>query len=237
MPEPEAAFWHRQYRFEPYFVVGRGFDQYSPAYQLGWQVAQTCKDGWVDLDESERELSQLWLTEHGSSLLDWSQVKLAVKAAWERSAKPQQSDLLSQTAGQKLAMAKEAARQFRECSGHYLSSGHQGMHSEALQRFSQVSQKLLAELQALPVDAVVAPPVKNIPHALLRPRQVWRDSGFFMHSVSIQDVLAKLHKWLSAAEALYQEVLPAQVQKLIRHHMLVLRGQLQSVQWLSTGQA
>ena len=238
MPESEKAFWHRQYRFEPYFVVGRSFDQYSPAYQLGWNTAQIRQAQNADFDLIEPELNQQWLAQHGSSLLDWNQVKLAVKAAWERAIGPHLQDLLSQTAGKKLALTREAGRQFRECCGNYLSTGHGGMHSEALQRFAQVSQKLLNELEALPVNPTRQPQTaKGALLVLERTRQAWRDSALFAPAVSIQDVLAKLQKWLSAAEALYQEILPAQVQKLVRHHMLVLRGQLQSVQWLSTGQA
>ena len=235
MPETEIAFWHQQYRLEPYFVAGRSFDQYSPAYQLGWRTAQSGPGKMAEFEAMDRELNQQWLNHHGSSLLEWNQVKLAVKAAWSRGIQPQQPDVLSLAAGKKLALALEAAYQFRESSVSYLAKGSHGMHSEALRRFAAVSVKMLAEQEALPVRAEYSLPFvagRNATHRLPR----WRDSGF-MASDCLQDVLLKLQNWLSAVEALYLEVLPAQARKLLQHHMMVLRGQLQSLQWLSHGQA
>lgn len=236
MPASEKAFWHTQYRREPYFVTGRSFDQYYPAYQLGWEAA---KDGNVqnsDFEALDRELNQRWLTQHDSSLLSWSQVKLAVKAAWERGIKPQLEDLLSVSASKKLLQVLEAARHFRESSGSYLASGQHGMHLEALQRFTHVSAKLLTELEGLPAQASPsAPPaVKRSAPIFERSLQVWRDSRF-ISADRLQDVIAKLQRWLSVTESLCQEALPIPAHKLLRHHMLVLRGQLQAVQWLSHG--
>lgn len=238
MPDSETNFWHRQYRFEPYFVAGRSFDQYCPAYQLGWQLAQSPEGSCVDFDAMDRELNLRWTAINGSSLLNWSQVRLAAKAAWERGMRPQSPDVLSVAAGKKLVRTQEAARQFRQSSVSYLAGGAQGMHAEALKRFAAVSAKLLSELEALPVEVEPLPLVsgKAVPYMLERSRQVWRDSGL-MAADSIQDVLAKLQTWLGAVESLCQEMLPAHARKLLSHHMLVLRGQLEAVQWLSRGQA
>ena len=152
--------------------------------------------------------------------------------------RPQSPDVMSVVAGKKLVRTQEAARQFRQSSVSYLASGAQGMHAEALKRFAAVSAKLLSELEALPVEVEPLPLVsgKAVPCVLERSRQVWRDSGL-MAADSIQDVLAKLQTWLDAVESLCQEMLPAHARKLLSHHMLVLRGQLEAVQWLSRGQA
>lgn len=238
MPAAEKAFWHTQYRFEPYFVTGRSFDQYYPAYQLGWEAAQQSRGETADFETLDRELNQRWLTQHDSSLLSWGQVKLAVKAAWERGIRPQLEDLLSASASKKLALVVEAARHFRDSSVSYLASGQYGMHSEALQRFALVSAKLLTELEALPTQASQSelPAAKRAAPIFERSLQVWRDSRF-MSADRLQDVIGKLQRWLSVTESLCQEALPAQARKLLRHHMLVLRGQLQAVQWLSHGTA
>lgn len=236
MPDSETNFWHWQYRFEPYFVAGRSFDQYCPAYQLGWQLAQSSEGNGVDFDAMDRELNLRWAESNGGSLLDWSQVRLAARAAWVRGMRPQLPDVLSVVAGRKLRQAQEAARQFRQSSVSYLACGSQSMHSEALKRFSAVSAKLLSEMEALPMEAEPQPLVsgKAMPYMLERSRQVWRDSGL-MAADDIQEVLTRLQAWLSAVESLCQEVLPVQARKLLSHHMLVLRGQLEAVQWLSRG--
>ena len=238
MPAVEKTFWHTQYRFEPYFVIGRSFDQYYPAYQLGWEAAQGSQGKSADFETLDRELNQRWLTQHDSSLLSWSQVKLAVKAAWERGIRPQFEDLLSPSASKKLVLVLEAARHFRESSVSYLASGHDGMQSEALQRFSLVSAKLLTELEALPAQISLSElaAARRTAPIFERSLQVWRDSRF-MSADRLQDVIVKLQRWLSVTESLCQDALPAQARKLLRHHMLVLRGQLQAVQWLSHGTA
>ena len=35
----ENAYWAVQFTEEPYYVAGRGYDQYQPAYALGWRTA------------------------------------------------------------------------------------------------------------------------------------------------------------------------------------------------------
>ena len=44
-PDPLQAvdsFWQQRYFHEPYFVVGRSYDQYRPAYLMGWMVDRVC---------------------------------------------------------------------------------------------------------------------------------------------------------------------------------------------------
>lgn len=35
-PTEEDAYWRESYQREPYYVGGRTYDQYRPAYELGW---------------------------------------------------------------------------------------------------------------------------------------------------------------------------------------------------------
>ena len=78
----EDAFWHDAYTREPYYVPGRGYDQYRPAYAMGWQAAFDFTAS--EFAQIEQELEHRWESHDTSSLLDWVQVRDAVYAAWMR---------------------------------------------------------------------------------------------------------------------------------------------------------
>lgn len=78
----EDAFWHDAYTREPYYVPGRGYDQYRPAYAIGWQAAFDFTAS--DFEHIEQELEHRWESHDTTSLLEWGQVRDAVYAAWMR---------------------------------------------------------------------------------------------------------------------------------------------------------
>lgn len=78
--EQEDAYWHARFGKEPYYVAGRGYDQYKPAYELGWTGAlQHPYAGFTDFDQV---LERQWGQECATSLLPWREVRPAVKGAW-----------------------------------------------------------------------------------------------------------------------------------------------------------
>ena len=78
--EQENAYWHIQFAQEPYYVAGRGYDQYKPAYELGWMAAFQHSDaGFAELVQ---ELEMQWSAQTTTSLLPWREVRQAVKDAW-----------------------------------------------------------------------------------------------------------------------------------------------------------
>ena len=80
--EQEDAFWRDSFAHERYYVPGRSYDQYRPAYALGWQAA--FNRPIARFSELEPELERYWESHDTSSLLDWAQVREAVLAAWLR---------------------------------------------------------------------------------------------------------------------------------------------------------
>lgn len=78
----EEAFWHGAYLREPYYVAGRSYAQYRPAYALGWQAGFDFSAS--QFAQIEKELEQRWESHDTSSLLEWSQVRDGVHAAWMR---------------------------------------------------------------------------------------------------------------------------------------------------------
>ena len=79
--EQENAYWHESFAQEPYYVAGRGYDQYQPAYELGWSAALQHPD--ADFADFSSELESQWNVRSSTSLLPWREVHLAAQAAWQ----------------------------------------------------------------------------------------------------------------------------------------------------------
>ncbi len=82
-PTVEDAYWRDAYLREPYYVAGRSYEEYRPAYELGWNAASR-RD--ADLETFEMEWERQWATQRGASHLEWDQARPAARAAWERAA-------------------------------------------------------------------------------------------------------------------------------------------------------
>lgn len=247
MPEAEEAFWRERYMCEPYFVPGRGFDQYYPAYLLGWQAGRhrarpVASAGVRSFESLEAELCQYWRLHCGGSLLDWSQVRAAVKAAWRLAIappfpKPCADAVLGQVAKNSLALLLQAAQRFAQSSKLFLTTADSSMAVDALRRFSQDSRKLVSELAELLDDG--APPPLAAPVAdsdgglLVRVRKSWLDYLGVTVAETWLDVLRSLQTWLECTEHSAQLDLPVRVAKLLKRHVMLLRGQVQALQWLS----
>jgi uncharacterized protein (TIGR02284 family) len=80
-PTAEDAYWRESYDKETYVEPGRSYDDYGPAYELGWSSRASRND---DFEVLEPTLASDWETRRGSSSLDWSQARPATRAAWER---------------------------------------------------------------------------------------------------------------------------------------------------------
>ncbi|OUM02726.1 ferritin-like domain-containing protein [Variovorax sp. JS1663] len=80
-PAVEDAYWREHYAGEPYCEAGRRYDDYRPAYELGWSSRAILKDHF---DSIEPALAQQWNARRGSSSLQWDQARPAARAAWDR---------------------------------------------------------------------------------------------------------------------------------------------------------
>lgn len=80
-PTMEEAYWRENYAKESYVDAGRSYDDYGPAYELGW--TGRAQRG-ADFEAEERALATEWESRRGASSLDWSQARPATRAAWER---------------------------------------------------------------------------------------------------------------------------------------------------------
>jgi uncharacterized protein (TIGR02284 family) len=80
-PTAEEAYWRAAYRSEPYFESDRTYDDYHPAYALGWAGIGTYGG---EFDVAEPRLATEWERNRGASRLEWDNARPAVRAAWDR---------------------------------------------------------------------------------------------------------------------------------------------------------
>ncbi|WP_213954791.1 MULTISPECIES: PA2169 family four-helix-bundle protein [unclassified Variovorax] len=80
-PTAEDAYWRKNYDTQPYYEAGYGYDDYGPAYQLGYTGRDTLGR---DFDTVEPTLASRWEADRGASQLDWPRARQATRAAWDR---------------------------------------------------------------------------------------------------------------------------------------------------------
>lgn len=109
-PEREDAWWQSVYRFEPYHRAGLGYEDYAPAYCVGYigfaQYGGCCED-------AEKSLCANWLRIRGDSRLELDEALQAIRAAWEHAARAavQPQDTEEEDEGEFIAAAMPVQRQ------------------------------------------------------------------------------------------------------------------------------
>ena len=80
-PTREDAYWQREFTRQPYYRADLSYDDYSPAYRVGY-TGPLRREGSFDALESA--LRQDWQQVKGRSRLTWPEAREATRAAWER---------------------------------------------------------------------------------------------------------------------------------------------------------
>ena len=80
-PADEDRYWSESYRGTPYYTSGMTYDDYRPAYGLGY-TARGRHTG--TFEEAERQLAQDWNATKGASRLTWDRARVAARDAWDR---------------------------------------------------------------------------------------------------------------------------------------------------------
>lgn len=81
-PTEEERYWRDNYQAEPYYRSGSTFDDYAPAYRLGYDSFNRYGDR--PFDDVESAMEHDYSTLRGQSRLEWEEAKHATRAAWER---------------------------------------------------------------------------------------------------------------------------------------------------------
>ena len=81
-PTAEDAYWSKQYTKEPYYTASRAYDDYAPAYRVGYNGYS--RYAGKRYDEVESNLEREYNAAKGASKVAWNDAKHATRAAWNR---------------------------------------------------------------------------------------------------------------------------------------------------------
>jgi len=81
-PTAEEAYWRDAFEREPYYQSGMTYDDYEPAYRLGWESRG--RFAGRRFDEVEADLGRDYESRRGKSRLSWDHAKNATRSAWDR---------------------------------------------------------------------------------------------------------------------------------------------------------
>lgn len=249
LPVEQELFWRERYLSEPYFVPGRGYDQYQPAYALGWHAAQRLDRSLLispamaslAFSAQDAELCLHWNKRQSSSFLTWVQARDAARAAWMQALCPElvlstaNSNLQPQALALLLAVYM-AGCQADEAVVSYLGAKHKQSMGQTLQRIQLEMQGLLQELrQSLPADALQHSEKKR-PLGMDLLQDVWRDSSF-LQDETVADIQLRLQSWFNSYLAVSLDAVPSRLAHQLKRHMLTLRGHITAIQWMDQGAA
>lgn len=78
----EDKYWRETYEREPYYSRNTTYDDYAPAYRVGWEGAS--RYSGKRFDDVEADLRHDYDSIRGKSSLGWEKAKSAARAAWDR---------------------------------------------------------------------------------------------------------------------------------------------------------
>jgi hypothetical protein len=81
-PTVEDAYWRENYRNEPYYDSSLTYDDYEPAYRMGYEAYGDRRGR--RFEDVEPQLQGRWTSTKGRSRMDWERAKSAVRAGWHR---------------------------------------------------------------------------------------------------------------------------------------------------------
>ncbi|MBV7541674.1 PA2169 family four-helix-bundle protein [Acidovorax sp. sic0104] len=219
-PTAEDAYWRESYDREPYFVSGRTYDQYRPAYELGWSSVGRYEG---DFDAVEPRLADDWRARHSDGLA-WTDARPATRAAWDRASRYQANDTrpldvvdnddVVDILNDLLESSRDGEYGFKSCAEHAKSQQLKTVFQRHAQECAAAGAELEHEIRRLGGEPASGGTVSGALH---------RGWVSVKTALSIQDdkaVLEECERGEDAAVARYRKALknslPAQVQSLVQ---------------------
>jgi uncharacterized protein (TIGR02284 family) len=218
-PGAEADYWARSYTDEPYFDDARSFEDYGPAYELGW-TGYNIYGG--EFNTADRVLANDWVIQKGISTLSWDEARPACRAAWQRahnatsyksdgSASP---DMVIKALKELADNACDAELGFIEAAGHTQTPALVAV----FERSAQSWRAAAAELQEQ--SGRMGAPVEDAGTVAAAAQRVWLQIRSLFGGASDETLLAECVRGEEAALSSYrmalQQNLPAEIHALVQ---------------------
>jgi hypothetical protein len=81
-PTSEEAFWREEHRNQPYAETEVAFDDYAPAYRVGYLGYHKFGGRERTFEDAERDLEESY--NETRARVPWMRARVAAKAAWDR---------------------------------------------------------------------------------------------------------------------------------------------------------
>lgn len=79
-PTAEDAYWEENHRLKPYYISDYDYNDYRPAYRMGYEGFQRQESR--SYEEAESQLARQWEERRGGSRLTWESAREAVRDGW-----------------------------------------------------------------------------------------------------------------------------------------------------------
>jgi hypothetical protein len=80
----EDEYWRQHFSERPYYESGLEYEDYLPAYRVGYEGYNRYRNTGMSYEEVEPELQQMYERGYPIARLDWQQARYAVRDAWQR---------------------------------------------------------------------------------------------------------------------------------------------------------
>ncbi|MGV3570760.1 MAG: hypothetical protein ACO1PB_09175 [Ramlibacter sp.] len=115
-PEVEDAYWQSVYWSQPYYRADCGYDDYAPAYCVGY-IGYAQYGG--RFAEAEKCLCANWIRIKGDSRLTLDEAMAAIRAAWDHA---EQAQVAMDEEEEELVQAAMAGRRAQQRSPAYAAA-------------------------------------------------------------------------------------------------------------------
>jgi uncharacterized protein (TIGR02284 family) len=219
-PGGEAEYWRDAYSREPYYDSSRSFEDYSPAYELGW-ISHTTYGG--EFDAADRVLANDWDLRKGVSTLAWDEARPATRAAWQRAENARSyvtngsasSEQVIETLNDLLENSRDGELGFREAAEHARTPSLSAFFGRRADTCRQAAAELQEQIQRLGGKADEGGTVTGAAH------RAWVQIRGLFGGASDETMLNECERGEDAALARYRKALKQNLPHDI--HSMVLR--------------
>ncbi|MDP3822987.1 MAG: PA2169 family four-helix-bundle protein [Burkholderiales bacterium] len=205
-PDSEADYWRSAYSADPYYENGRAFQDYGPAYELGWVGFGTYGG---EFEAADRVLANDWEVRRGVSSLSWDEARPASRAAWQRAHNAREyttdgsasAGQVIETLNDLLENAKDGELGFREAAEHTETPSLAALFGRRAESCRQAASELRDELQRRGGKPDAGGSVAGAAH------RVWVHIRGLFGGASDETMLTECERGEDAAVARYRKAL------------------------------